>query len=121
MIRHIEWNRTDAAILKLQDFVEQVHGNQYQLSLSKILVSRTSGMIDEEVKVVQPQQKINMQANGPAIEESTERKQPARLVSANRKFQCSELVMKAFKACGIIKEHARSSTNYTPGHLTQAR
>ena len=62
---------------------------------------------------------MNMQANGSAIDQPTKRK-PARLVSANRKFQCSELVMKAYKACGVIKEHARSSSSYTPGHLTQA-
>ena len=43
------------------------------------------------------------------------------MVNPNRKFFCSELVMKAYKACGVVKKIARSSTNYAPGDLTEEK
>ena len=44
-----------------------------------------------------------------------------RFVSQDRTFFCSELVIKAFKACGVIKLNHRSCKNFMPVDLTQAK
>ena len=56
-----------------------------------------------------------------APEDDEDAEEAPRFVSTDRNFFCSELVMKAFKACEIIRPNPRSSKNYMPCHLTEER
>ena len=45
----------------------------------------------------------------------------AKLIEDGRAFFCSELVAKAFKVCGIMKQTDEACSNFLPGDMSSAR
>lgn len=84
VLRHLEIERGDEMISKLEILLKESVGNKYGLSASKLLLSRPS---------VKP--KIN------------------KFIDVDRTFFCSELIAKAYKILGIIND-PRSSHGYMP-------
>ena len=45
----------------------------------------------------------------------------AKLIEEGRAFFCSELVIKAFKVCGILQPTSEACSNFLPGDLHSAK
>lgn len=45
----------------------------------------------------------------------------AKLIEEGRAFFCSELVVKAFKTCGIMQQTDEACSNFLPGDLSSAK
>ena len=45
----------------------------------------------------------------------------AKLIEDGRAFFCSELVAKAYKVCGIMRQTNEACTNFLPGDLSSAK
>ncbi len=44
-----------------------------------------------------------------------------RLIEEGRAFFCSEIVVKALKLCGILRQTEEASSNFLPVHLSSAK
>jgi len=77
---------------KFNVFLEEVLGRKYGLNISKLTKMQTM--------------KVNKDISSKEY------------VDDNRTFFCSELVAKAFKIIGVLKDDGQSSTQFLPGHFS---
>jgi len=84
MLRHLEFERSDELIDRLEIFLKEAVGHKYGLSTSKLLYSRPS---------LKPKE--------------------ATYIEDGRTFFCSELIAKAYKSLGISNDD-RSSSSFFP-------
>lgn len=89
VLRHLETERTDAMIDKLEVFLKEAVGNRYGISTSKLLFQRNT---------VKPKK-------GSYIDE-------------DRTFFCSELVAKGYKILGIMDEDGRPCNHFYPSSFS---
>jgi len=79
-IRHLDWERPDASLDILEQFLEEVNGREYNMSMDMLNKKNTRNL-----------------ANMPMAAENDEGR--AKLLEDGRAFFCSELVVKAWKVC----------------------
>jgi hypothetical protein len=85
VLRHLEMERSDAMIDKLEIFLKEAVGNRYGISTSKLLFQRNT---------VKPKK--------------------GNYIDDDRTFFCSELVAKAFKVLNIITDDGRPCNYFYP-------
>lgn len=93
VLRHLQFDRNESALAKLEQFLKEVNGKSYGFSASH-LIKRDTVMIKKRG--------------------STEEK----IVEDDRTFFCSELVAKAYKVCGIMAPTDEASSNFLPIDFT---
>lgn len=79
-MRHLEFERNEENLVKLEGFLKQVNGKKYAL--------RASQLINRKETIVSKKRDSTI-ADKDVIDE-------------DRTFFCSELVAKAYKVCGIM-------------------
>ena len=111
VLRHLDWERPDSSLDVLEQFINEVQGNQYSFSLRQlkkrntINLSKDPGLFSaSEVSTRDGSQSIT----------SAEGRSQARLVEEGRAFFCSELVAKAYKVCGIMQYTEEACANFLP-------
>ena len=114
VIRHLEWDRPDSALDMLERFVDEVQGAKYSFRL---------GMLKHRNTINLGKNPINL--DGPVSENSSKGPNSdiakAKLVENGRAFFCSELVVKAFKCCGIMQQTNEACSNFLPGDMSSAK
>ncbi|CDW89888.1 ph domain containing protein [Stylonychia lemnae] len=89
ILRHLEVERSDALIDKLEIFLKEAVGNKYGISTSKLLFQRNT---------VKPKKN--------------------KYIDDDRTFFCSELVAKAYKVLGIMEDDGRPSNYFYPASFS---
>jgi len=89
VFRHINFDRSDAMVDNLEKFLKEAVGLKYGLGSKKLLRRETLKKEDASRE----------------------------LIDEERTFFCSELVAKAFKVLGIIKNDEISSAQFYPHHF----
>ena len=90
IFRHVDFERSDEMVLKLEVFLREAVGQRYGFNSSKFLRQKTMHKKND---------------NNEMIDE-------------NRTFFCSELVAKAFKVLGILKDNDISCAKFFPSHFS---
>lgn len=90
VFRHIDFDRSDHMVDQLEKFLKEAVGRQYSITFNKLTRSET-------------------------VKKKTET--DTELIDEDRTFFCSELVAKAFKVLGIMKDGGKSSSAYFPHHF----
>ena len=87
--RHLNFERTEAQLTKLEQFLKEVNGHKYSIGVGQVFARNRA-------------ETIMKQAGGD------------KMVDDDRTFFCSELVAKAFKVCGVLQETKEASSNFFP-------
>ena len=94
VLRHIDFDRSDKMIDNLEQFLKEVLGKKYGLNVEKLKRRQTVAFSGSE-------------------------KEPDRkLINEDRTFFCSELVAKACKVLGILKNTDVSCGRFMPGDFS---
>lgn len=88
-MRHLEVERDDEMIDKLEIFLKEAVGNRYGISTSKLLFQR-----------------------------NTIKPKTGKYIDDDRTFFCSELVAKAYKILGIMEEDGRPCNYFYPSSFS---
>jgi len=96
VLRHLDFDRTDDCLTKLEAFMKQVIGLSYSVNVSKLVRKKTVAM------------KNNKNKDGEDL-----------LVDENRTFFCSELIAKTYKILEIMEETDVSSAKFMPGDFSE--
>ena len=89
VFRHIDFERNDKMFDNLEVFLKEAVGLTYGLEADKLIRKET----------------IKKQSNKREI------------IDEDRTFFCSELIAKAYKVLGIIKDDEKASSQYYPHHF----
>lgn len=89
VLRHLEVDRNDEMIDKLEIFLKEAVGNKYGISTSKLLFQR-----------------------------NTVKPKTGKYIDDDRTFFCSELVAKAYKILGIMEEDGRPCNHFYPSSFS---
>ena len=117
VIRHLEWERPDGALEKLEQFVNEVQGAQYQFKISQLAKRQTVNFDSTKYKSHEESKNQTREASNSEVQRQL------RLTEEGRGYFCSELVVKAFKVCGILAEELKeeASSNFLPGDLASEK
>ena len=121
VLRHLDWERPELSLDVLERFIEQVQGRKYNFSLSMLRKRQTvnlgKGNIMEEAEAA-VEETTNAASSMAGSADSNSVVEKAKLIEDGRAFFCSELVVKAYKCCGILQQTDEACSNFLPGDLS---
>ena len=98
----------------LEDFIDEVHGKPFELSIKKLRKRQTMA--------TGSMQRPSLESASSATSKSEETKQStSRFVEEDRTFFCSELIAKCYKVLGLLKDTNEASSRFHPWHFSKAR
>ena len=126
--RRLNYTRTHESIAKINKFVQQAHGRQFHFSMFNLINDyQSSELLEpgqapfEESKNFEQQWRESMSSQLNAVQEDDSMAVSMINLEDQRRFFCSELVMKALKECKILKYNQERSSNFLPADLTSEK
>ena len=95
----------------LDQFLKEVQGRKYNMTFDLLRRKKTIS----EAGLSQYEMAAALINNSAAQQQEQEE---IKLVEEGRPFFCSELVVKAYKLCGIMQQTDQACSNFLPAHLS---
>lgn len=118
--RHVKIQRSRQFLRRMQDFIKDTIDKKYSVSFSKLTQRKTQPVMrtdqSSEFDI------FSSISDFKAFRDIEEHPLPekVKIVNTDRTFFCSELVAKAFKTLGVIKDDDTSCTMFYPAHFSSS-